>query len=52
MLEALCELSGSNAADHLPRNPAEFFNLLGMAEWAEISEKYGLRRYSHGSDGD
>jgi len=40
MLEALCELSGSNVADHLPHKPAEFFNLLGMAEWAEISERY------------
>jgi len=40
MLEALSELSGSNAADHLPHQPAEFFNLLGMAEWAEISERY------------
>jgi 2-methylisocitrate lyase-like PEP mutase family enzyme len=40
MLEALCELGGTNPADHLPRKPAEFFNLLGMAEWAEISEKY------------
>jgi 2-methylisocitrate lyase-like PEP mutase family enzyme len=40
MLEALSELSGSNAADHLPHTPAEFFNLLGMAEWAEISERY------------
>lgn len=40
MLEALCELGGTNPTDHLPRKPAEFFNLLGMAEWAEISEKY------------
>jgi 2-methylisocitrate lyase-like PEP mutase family enzyme len=40
MLEALCELSGANAADYLPGKPADFFNLVGMAEWAEISEKY------------
>jgi 2-methylisocitrate lyase-like PEP mutase family enzyme len=40
MLEALCELNGANAADYLPGKPADFFNLVGMAEWAEISEKY------------
>src|SRR5882757_2573939 len=40
MLEALSELSGTNAADHLPHEPAEFFNRCGMAEWAEISERY------------
>jgi 2-methylisocitrate lyase-like PEP mutase family enzyme len=40
MLEALCELKGATAADVLPGSPAEFFNLLGLAEWAKISEKY------------
>jgi 2-methylisocitrate lyase-like PEP mutase family enzyme len=40
MLEALCELKGGTAADVLPGSPAEFFNLLGLAEWAKISEKY------------
>lgn len=40
MLEALCELRGGNAAEYLPGEPAAFFNLVGMAEWAQISEKY------------
>jgi 2-methylisocitrate lyase-like PEP mutase family enzyme len=40
MLEALCELKGGTATDSLPGSPAEFFNLLGLAEWATISEKY------------
>lgn len=40
MLEALCELNGGNPADYLTGHPADFFNLVGMAEWAQISEKY------------
>jgi 2-methylisocitrate lyase-like PEP mutase family enzyme len=40
MLEGLCELNGSNVADHLPSRPAEFFNLVGMAEWLDLDTKY------------
>jgi 2-methylisocitrate lyase-like PEP mutase family enzyme len=40
MLEGLCELSGGNVADHLPTRPAEFFNLVGMAEWLALDTKY------------
>jgi 2-methylisocitrate lyase-like PEP mutase family enzyme len=40
MLEGLCELSGGNVADHLPTRPAEFFNLVGMAEWLAVDAKY------------
>jgi 2-methylisocitrate lyase-like PEP mutase family enzyme len=40
MLEGLCELSGGNVADHLPTGPAEFFNLVGMAEWLALDAKY------------
>ena len=40
MLEGLCELSGENVADHLPTRPAEFFNLVGMAEWLALDAKY------------
>src|ERR1700744_1450867 len=40
MLEGLCELNGGNLADHLPRKPAEFFNLVGMAEWLDLATKY------------
>jgi 2-methylisocitrate lyase-like PEP mutase family enzyme len=40
MLEALCDFNGRTGAEFLPETPAEFFNLVGMAEWAGISEKY------------
>jgi 2-methylisocitrate lyase-like PEP mutase family enzyme len=40
MLEGLCELDGGNVADHLPSRPAEFFNLVGMAEWLDLDTKY------------
>jgi 2-methylisocitrate lyase-like PEP mutase family enzyme len=40
MLEALCEFNGRNVADFLPSSPAEFFNLVGLAEWAQVAETY------------
>ena len=40
MLEGMCELNGGNVADYLPTRPAEFFNLVGMAEWFELDAKY------------
>ena len=40
MLEGLCELNGGNVADYLPTRPAEFFNLVGMAEWLALDAKY------------
>jgi 2-methylisocitrate lyase-like PEP mutase family enzyme len=40
MLEGLCELNGSSVADHLPSTPAGFFNLVGMAEWSALGDKY------------
>jgi 2-methylisocitrate lyase-like PEP mutase family enzyme len=40
MLEGLCELNGGNVADHVPSRPAEFFNLVGMAEWLDLDTKY------------
>ncbi|MGA9612214.1 MAG: isocitrate lyase/PEP mutase family protein [Mycobacterium sp.] len=40
MLEGLCELNGRNVADHQPTRPAEFFNLVGMAEWLALDAKY------------
>jgi 2-methylisocitrate lyase-like PEP mutase family enzyme len=40
MLEGFCELNGGNVADHLPSRPAEFFNLVGMAEWLELDATY------------
>ena len=40
MLEGMCELNGGNLFDHLPSKPAEFFNLVGMAEWLDVDAKY------------
>src|ERR1700752_4492578 len=39
MLEGLCELNGANHADYAPAPPADFFNLVGMAEWRDLDEK-------------
>ena len=44
MLEGMCELSGGDVADFLPSQPAEFFNLVGMAEWFELDAKYARRQ--------
>jgi 2-methylisocitrate lyase-like PEP mutase family enzyme len=40
MLQSLCELNGSDLATQLPTSPADFFNLVGMAEWLEFDTKY------------
>src|SRR6201991_3031336 len=39
MLEGLCELNGASPADYAPATPADFFNLVGMAEWRDLDEK-------------
>jgi 2-methylisocitrate lyase-like PEP mutase family enzyme len=39
MLEGLCALNGSDVADFLPTTPADFFNLVGMAEWSALDTK-------------
>src|SRR5271165_4880354 len=39
-LQAMCELVGSDPAEHLPASPEDFFNLVGMAEWAAIDRRY------------
>jgi 2-methylisocitrate lyase-like PEP mutase family enzyme len=39
MLEGLCALNGTNVADFLPTKPADFFNLVGMAEWFALDTK-------------
>jgi 2-methylisocitrate lyase-like PEP mutase family enzyme len=43
MLQSLCELNGNDAAAHLPTSPADFFNLVGMAEWLELDAKYATK---------
>jgi 2-methylisocitrate lyase-like PEP mutase family enzyme len=40
MLQSLCELNGTDAAAHLPSGPGDFFNLVGMAEWLALDDKY------------
>lgn len=45
-LAALCELRGV-AVDEFPAtNPEEFFNLVGLAEWSALGEKYQPRTES------
>jgi 2-methylisocitrate lyase-like PEP mutase family enzyme len=43
MLQSLCELNGTDIAPHLPTSPAEFFNLVGMAEWLRADAKYARK---------
>src|SRR6201993_5602239 len=43
MLQSLCELNGRDMAAHLPSKPADFFNLVGMAQWLELDTKYARR---------
>jgi 2-methylisocitrate lyase-like PEP mutase family enzyme len=43
MLHSLCELNGSDLATHLPTSPADFFNLVGMAEWLKLDTKYARK---------
>ncbi|OBG75628.1 MULTISPECIES: oxaloacetate decarboxylase [unclassified Mycobacterium] len=43
MLHSLCELNGTDAAAHLPGSPADFFNLVGMADWRSLDDKYAHR---------
>jgi 2-methylisocitrate lyase-like PEP mutase family enzyme len=39
MLEGLCELNGGSPADYAPASPADFFNLVGMAEWRDLDAR-------------
>lgn len=43
MLQSLCELNGSDLAAHLPNSPAGFFDLVGMAEWLALDDRYAHR---------
>jgi hypothetical protein len=43
MLQSLCELNGSDISAHLPSSPADFFNLVGMAEWLGLDTKYAAK---------
>jgi 2-methylisocitrate lyase-like PEP mutase family enzyme len=43
MLEGLCALNGTDVADFLPTKPADFFNLVGMAEWFALDTKLATK---------
>jgi hypothetical protein len=40
MLTGLAELAGTDPKDLIPSKPAEFFNLVGLAEWSDLGERY------------
>lgn len=40
MLTGLAELAGVDPAPWIPSKPAEFFNLVGLAEWSAIGEQW------------
>jgi 2-methylisocitrate lyase-like PEP mutase family enzyme len=40
MLSGLAELAGKDPKQWLPTKPSEFFNLVGLAEWSAIGERY------------
>jgi 2-methylisocitrate lyase-like PEP mutase family enzyme len=40
MLQGLAELAGKDPAEWVPGSPAEFFNLVGLAEWSRLGERY------------
>jgi 2-methylisocitrate lyase-like PEP mutase family enzyme len=40
MLTSLAELAGRDPTPLLPSKPAEFFNLVGLAEWSALGERY------------
>ncbi|MFJ4657356.1 oxaloacetate decarboxylase [Nocardia sp. NPDC088792] len=42
MLTTLAELAGRDPKALLPASPAEFFNLVGLAEWSALGERYRI----------
>ncbi|MCW2513452.1 MAG: carboxyvinyl-carboxyphosphonate phosphorylmutase [Mycobacterium sp.] len=43
MLEGLCALNGTEVSDFLPTTPADFFNLVGMAEWFALDARIATK---------
>lgn len=43
ILQGLCELNGGDPADYAPTSPADFFNLVGMAEWRDLDARLGAK---------
>jgi 2-methylisocitrate lyase-like PEP mutase family enzyme len=44
MLHGLCELNGTDPAALAPTTPADFFNLVGMDEWAALDQTIANRK--------
>ena len=42
MLGSLADLAGKDATPFIPSKPAEFFNLVGLAEWSELGERHRI----------
>ncbi|MVU77161.1 carboxyvinyl-carboxyphosphonate phosphorylmutase [Nocardia sp. ET3-3] len=42
MLTSLAELAGTDPSPLMPSKPAEFFNLVGLAEWSDIGDRYRI----------
>ncbi|MFC7422550.1 isocitrate lyase/PEP mutase family protein [Nocardia tengchongensis] len=42
MLTGLAELAGRDPAPLLPTKPAEFFDLVGLAEWSELGDRHRI----------
>jgi 2-methylisocitrate lyase-like PEP mutase family enzyme len=44
MLQGLCELNGTDPTAFAPTTPADFFNLVGLAEWTALDETIANRK--------
>jgi 2-methylisocitrate lyase-like PEP mutase family enzyme len=40
MLTSLADLAGTDPGELIPSDPAGFFNLVGLAEWSQLGERY------------
>lgn len=43
MLEGFCDLNGANPGELISAGPAEFFNLVGLAEWSALDAKLAAK---------
>ena len=43
MAEGLCALNGTDVSAFLPTKPADFFDLVGLADWSAIDEKLATK---------
>jgi 2-methylisocitrate lyase-like PEP mutase family enzyme len=42
ILSSMCQLTGRDPQELAPSKPSEFFDLVGLAEWSELGEKFSL----------